>query len=88
MKSIIIDDKKAPREALETLLGKYCPTVEVIATANNVSEGLQIIEQQTPQLVFLDVEMPDGTGFDLLEKLGNIPFQYDRQILFLKTIFI
>lgn len=75
MKSIIIDDKKAPQEALETLLGKYCPTVEVIATANNVKEGLQIIERQAPQLVFLDVEMPDGTGFDLLEKLGNIPFK-------------
>lgn len=75
MKAIIIDDKKDPKEVLINLLGKYCSEIEILATAENVAEGIKTIQKYEPQLVFLDVEMPDGTGFDLLEKIGNISFK-------------
>ena len=69
MKTVIIDDEKQSRDGLRNLLGKYSPEVEVIGTASNVKEGLDLLGEFSPQLLFLDIEMPDGTGFDLLQKI-------------------
>lgn len=67
-KTIIIDDEQKSRDNLVNKLTRFCPTVEVIGQADNVQSGLDIIKERNPHLVFLDIEMPDGTGFDLLEK--------------------
>jgi len=70
---VIIDDKQANIQTLCDLVKEYCPTVKVTATANNINEGQLIIRKHIPDIVFLDIEMYEGTGFDLLDKFKN-PF--------------
>ena len=65
--AVIIDDEKNGRENLFNSLLKYCPEVEVVAEADSVISGIEIIQEFTPELVFLDIEMPDGKGFKVLE---------------------
>lgn len=71
IQAIIIDDEQDSIETLKWKLENYCNDVEVIACFDNPSEGLQYLKQNTPDLVFLDIEMPRLTGFDLLEELGD-----------------
>jgi len=73
--ALLVDDEKRNHDSLSGLLKEYCPTVEVIGKASSVDEALQFISNQKPQLVFLDVEMPNGTGFDLLRKVPKIDFK-------------
>lgn len=75
IRSVIIDDEEPARESLKSYLCEFCPDVEVIASAGTVESGLGIIKKHAPLLVFLDVEMPDGNGFDLLRKLHRVDFR-------------
>lgn len=75
MKAIIIDDEKHARENLYSLLERFCPEIEILGIGTGVTEGLGLIEKLKPELVFLDVEMQDGTGFDLLKRVPQINFQ-------------
>lgn len=74
MKTIIIDDEPGSHETLRHLLARRHPDVQVIASGYNVAEGLALIRAHQPELVFLDIEMPDATGFDLLQTLGTPGF--------------
>jgi two-component system, LytTR family, response regulator len=71
LKSIIVDDETTSRNVLREYLRKYCPDVNVVAEADAVDTALPLIRQHQPDIVFLDVEMPRGNGFDLLEQLGE-----------------
>ncbi len=73
--ALIVDDEKKNHLSLIKLLEEYCPTVKVIGQATSVEEALKFLSSNKPQVVFLDVEMPNGTGFDLLRKVGNIDFK-------------
>ncbi len=73
--AFIIDDEKKNRESLRKLLNEFCPVINVIGEAASVSEALELFSKKKPDLVFLDVEMPNGTGFDLLRQLGPINFK-------------
>jgi two-component system LytT family response regulator len=73
--TLLIDDEKKNRESLLKLLKEYCPSVNVIGQCDSVESALQFLQKQRPQLVFLDVEMPNGTGFDFLRLVGNIDFK-------------
>jgi two-component system, LytTR family, response regulator len=64
---IIVDDEANGRENLRGVLEKYCPEVTVVAEANSALSGIEAINQHQPDLVFLDIEMPDGNGFKVLE---------------------
>ena len=75
MKALIIDNDSSIREGLTALLKKLCPNVYEINEANGVASGIEAINRLAPDLVFLDVEMDDGTGFDLVQKLGSFNFQ-------------
>ena len=75
LKAIIVEDEKASRDILNSYLKKYCPTVEVLGEASNVEEALVLIRNTELDLVFLDVEMPYGNAFDLLEKVGEVDFE-------------
>lgn len=75
MNTIIIDDNPNAQEFLEDLLKLYCQDLKLLGIANNIREGQQLIKELEPELVFLDVEMPNGTGFDLLQQLGDINFK-------------
>lgn len=66
IKAVIIDDERNSRDIIALMLEKYCPEVEIAATACDCADGIATIKQHQPQLVFLDLEMPDGTGFDVL----------------------
>lgn len=75
MRVVLIDDDAAVRENLRTFLGIYCPEVQVIAEADGVQTGIKCLADNAPDLVLLDVEMQDGTGFDLLAIHGTPDFQ-------------
>ena len=72
IQTLIVDDERLAREGLKTLLRDF-PEIQIIAEASNVDEALEIIDKQKPQLVFLDIQMPEKTGFDLLEDLIETP---------------
>ncbi|MFM9909952.1 MAG: LytR/AlgR family response regulator transcription factor [Chitinophagaceae bacterium] len=72
IKAIIIDDERLARNELKKLLLDY-PEIEVVAEAANAGEGIEKIEQMNPELIFLDIQMPGKTGFDLLAELDRIP---------------
>jgi two-component system LytT family response regulator len=75
MKAVIIDDEADSRQILANYVGKYCPEVEVCGFGESVSTGLEAIKKYQPDIVFLDIEMPYGNGFDLLDRIGNITFE-------------
>jgi two-component system LytT family response regulator len=74
IKAIIIDDEARARRILEALLREYCPDVAVVATAEDVPSGVLAINQHKPDVLFLDVEMPGYTGFQLLDFFKEIDF--------------
>ena len=75
LRTIIIEDETSSQETLHNYLNQYCSDVKVVALAANIKEGKSAIELHDPDLVFLDVEMPYGNGFDLLESMDQINFQ-------------
>ncbi|MFK7968960.1 MAG: LytR/AlgR family response regulator transcription factor [Bacteroidia bacterium] len=75
MRAVIIDDVANARQLLKADLEAHCPQVEVIGEADGVVAGAKLIRQVQPELVFLDVQMPDGSGFDLLDILGEVEFR-------------
>jgi two-component system LytT family response regulator len=72
IKTIIIDDEKLAREGLKNLLREF-NDIEIIAEASNADEGLDLIDKLKPQLIFLDIQMPEKTGFEMLEELIESP---------------
>jgi two-component system LytT family response regulator len=79
IKACIIDDEKKARDILQNLLEHYCKEVNIIGHSDSVENGYEFIVSNRPELVFLDVEMPRGSGFELLKKFDIVPF---------KTIFV
>ena len=75
LKTVIIDDEQDAVEFINSIIGEYCPSLEVVAKANNVIQGVAAINDVKPDLVFLDVEMPNGTGFDLLDTVSRKGFR-------------
>lgn len=74
IRSIIIEDELKSRDVLKSLLERYCSYVEVLAEAEGVADGIEKIKKHKPDVIFLDIQMPDGSGFRLLEKLDKIDF--------------
>lgn len=68
-KACIIDDESNSREVLELMINENHPDIEIIGTAANVEDGLLLINLHQPDIVFLDIEMPGGSGFDLVRSL-------------------
>lgn len=73
--SIIVEDESTARDVLRNYLGKYCPQVQLLGEAQNIKEAVPMIETLNPQLVFLDVEMPYGNAFDVLEACKDLHFE-------------
>ena len=75
IKAIIIDDEIHCRKTLGMLLNEYCPGVQVTEQCEDAESGLGAIQRHKPHLVFLDIEMPNMNGFEMLEKLPQINFE-------------
>lgn len=75
IKSVIVEDESAAREVLKNYLQKYCPQVEISGEAQNFKEAIPLLHDLKPQLVFLDVEMPFGNAFDVLEACKDLQFE-------------
>lgn len=73
--TLLIDDDQLSRRGLRLILEQNFPEIEIVGEADSVSSGLELINEVEPELVFLDIEMPDGTGFGLLERLPKINFK-------------
>lgn len=71
MNAILVDDEVSSRNVLRDYLRKYCPDVAVVGEADSVDAAVPLIRDRQPDVLFLDVEMPRGNGFDLLERLGD-----------------
>ncbi|MCD6010319.1 MAG: two component transcriptional regulator, LytTR family [Flavipsychrobacter sp.] len=77
--AIIVDDERKNISTLTNLLKSYCPQMSIVGTANSAASGKELIEKVKPQLVFLDIEMPYGSGFDMLRAMPRI----DAEIIFI-----
>ena len=75
LKTIIVEDEQTSREILKNYPTKYCPTVEILGEASNIDEAMVLIRNNDIDLIFLDVEMPYGSGFDLLDKFDKTDFE-------------
>lgn len=73
--AIIVEDEAVSREILRNYIGKYCPNVILKGEASNIEEAYELIQKHNLDLVFLDVEMPFGNAFDLLEKVEDRTFE-------------
>lgn len=72
MKALIVDDERIARQELRRLLAEH-PEIEIVGEARNGEEALDAIAQLTPELVFLDIQMPGMTGFELLDRMEDVP---------------
>jgi two-component system LytT family response regulator len=75
IKTLIIEDEQKSLDMLAGIIRKSCPELTIAGLATNVKEGIEMIESLQPELVFLDISMPDGSGFDLLEKVAGYKFE-------------
>lgn len=72
MRAVIIEDEERSRLVLQNLLATYCPDVEVVATADSVATALEALHTFQPDTMFLDVQINDGSGFDVLDKMKDV----------------
>ncbi len=74
MRTIIIEDETNVRKGFIKMLEKFCPEIVIIGEANDVDSGVALIKKSEFDLLFLDINLPDGTGFELLNKIGDFSF--------------
>ncbi len=75
VKAVIIEDEFNARQALQHMIAIYCPDIELIGEAEDVESGAALLTGTKPELVFLDIHMPDGTGFELLRRIKKPDFK-------------
>jgi len=75
IKTVLVDDDRTSILTLQTLLGASFPQIKIVGTASLVNEAIPLIDETQPDLVFLDINMPDGEGFDVIEGVSYKDFQ-------------
>ncbi|MBO5809775.1 MAG: response regulator transcription factor [Bacteroidales bacterium] len=75
IRCVIVEDEEMARQVLKSLLAQYCPDVMICAEADDITSGQEMIEAFRPDLVFLDIEMPGGSGFKLLNNIKDVDFE-------------
>lgn len=75
IRAILVDDEESARDVLENLLLRFCTDVTVVAKCGNVPEAVEVIKAEKPDLVFLDIEMPQYAGFEIVQFFTDIPFE-------------
>lgn len=80
--SVIIDDDSNIRSGMKGLLALFAPQIEIVGEAESVDAGVALIESLNPQVIFLDIQLTDGTGFDILEKINNKQIKIKFHVIF------
>lgn len=75
IRAILVDDEESARDVLENLLARFCPQVELVAKCNNVLQAVETIKKEQPDLVFLDIEMPNYAGYEIVNFFKEVNFQ-------------
>lgn len=75
LKAVLVEDEKNSQELIKELITEYCEGVEVVGIGGSVAQGLAVIAEHQPDLLFLDIELPDGDGFQILEKTEYKDFE-------------
>jgi two-component system LytT family response regulator len=75
MRAVIVDDELYARQSLESILLDYYPEITIVGQAESVKQTIELIDEVKPELVFLDIDLPDGTGFDVLSFLKKFQFK-------------
>lgn len=75
MTAVIVDDEPKNIKILRTLLEEFCPEVQIVGEATSAESAIPVLSSEQPQLVFLDIEMPRGNAFDLLDKVKPVNFE-------------
>jgi two-component system LytT family response regulator len=75
LSALLVDDEKNGRENLAGLIRSHCPNIRIVAESASVEQAIRAIQEHQPQLIFLDIEMPGGNGFQLLEHFKDFPFE-------------
>ncbi|MBK7665931.1 MAG: response regulator [Sphingobacteriaceae bacterium] len=75
LRAILVDDEESARDVLQNLLLRFCPDVELIAKCENVLEAVEVINKEHPDLVFLDIEMPNYAGYEIANFFKEINFE-------------
>lgn len=75
IRAILVDDESSARDVLENLLHRFCPEVELLAKCENMLQAVEVIREKQPQLVFLDIEMPNYAGYEITKFFKDIPFK-------------
>ena len=83
IKAVLIDDDKNLREGMKKLLALFAPKIKIIGEADSVATGVETIDRLQPQVVFLDIQLNDGTGFDILEKIAEKSKAINSNIVFI-----
>ncbi len=88
IRAIIIDDEPAMQEVNSQLLSECFPSIEQVGTANSIKTGIDLIHKENPDLVLLDIQLSDGSGFQLLQKLPSYDFKVVFSIFGLPSPFL
>jgi two-component system LytT family response regulator len=75
LNAIIVEDEFKVREVFVHLLQKFCPEINILGEAENIADAYELIIEKQPNVIFLDIEMPGGNGFELLARFREIPFE-------------
>ncbi|ELR71317.1 response regulator [Fulvivirga imtechensis AK7] len=75
LRVVIVEDEKHSRETLKNLLMEFCENIDIVGFGGTVSEAVETIRKSFPDLVFMDIELQTGTGFDVLKELENLNFE-------------
>ena len=75
MRTLLIDDEQDALDVLRLMLERYCAGLELVGTATTVDAGIALIQKEKPDLVFLDVEMPTGSGFEILSATKDLAYR-------------
>lgn len=75
IKAILVDDEQSARNILKNLLASFCPEVELLASETNIIDAVESIKKHSPDLVFLDIEMPNYAGYEIVKFFENVDFE-------------